>query len=140
MDLQDIFQARNLLLALVINLLTQFVRVSTGTWDKTRTGKRLLPLLPLVISLCLTMAGASTARTTLDRFMAGVVLAAISTVVYKLLRTTAFGRGIADALEQRSESVTVTHTVSTQLVDPKDVPATPAPTPIEPNPPEAPKS
>lgn len=83
-------------LPIAAGVLTQVLRASLSGLERHGWGKRLLPLLPVIIAVALAMAGVGAAGAWRERLLFGIFSGALAGHGYKLLKTTLAGRGLSD--------------------------------------------
>lgn len=104
MDLRALLsEPENAALPAVVIALVYATRRSGGSYFRSPPGKRLLPLLPLLFGLGLALLGIGTAGPWRERVLFGLLAGFVASGGFAFLRTTVFGRGLADELERPSD-------------------------------------
>jgi hypothetical protein len=102
MEFQSLMDPQNLGLPFVTGILVHAIRALGRPWFATPVGKRVLRVVPLLIAIPLALLGVGTAGSLGDRFMLGVISAAVSVHAYELWMKTVLGR--LDALSSLRET------------------------------------
>lgn len=118
MDLRSLLtEPENVALPFAIVFVTYVIRQGAAPFFRSARGQRLLPALPLLLGLGFALGGIGTAGPWRDRVLFGILAGMTASAGFKFVRTTVWGKGIADALDPEK---------------PADTPEAPAQAPQEP--------
>jgi len=107
-DFDSLMSWVNLSLAGAIFVVTATLKQILGKFFTSPVGQRLLPLIPLVLGVGLSLAGFHDGRMSRwqDLVIVGVLSGAFSGQIFKIGRTSLLGRGLDPTAPESSASVT----------------------------------
>lgn len=94
----DLASERNAAVASAVVVIVQVVRNGAPTFFESKTGQRILPLVPVILGVLAGYLGFCEipAQTWQNKLMAGLLIGASANAMYKLARTTVMGQGLAE--------------------------------------------
>jgi hypothetical protein len=122
MTLTDLASPENAALPFAVGFLTHVIRRACGDLLRTPRGRRVVPLVPLLVGLSLALAGIGTAGSWRERVLLGVMAAATAGYFYNLVR-----KQLGGAVE--SLTVTPEPPAPTPAADPTEKDTDPPPAP-----------
>lgn len=94
MEIEALLKPEYLALPFATAALVQMIRQVGGKRFDHGVGARLLPMIPYLIAIPLALLSIGASGTLRDRILIGITAAAVSSGIYKFVRTTLLARGI----------------------------------------------
>jgi len=95
MDPNDMLNGANVILVTMIVAITSAIKFLFSDFFESALGKRLLPVVPIVLGIIGGLVGiAQPAETILDKIMVGLMSGLSAAMSYKIGHTTIMGNGV----------------------------------------------